>query len=173
MLKGLLLSWMLITVWVVVQSVVLHVAAPRKTFNSMLTWFAPTLPLYLLLYYITPADLGFLLSEYVGVDWRIGLGNGLVVYLLLFLTVGLFYSHADRSITIRLLIELARAPEQRLTLSEMRAMCGVAVLQDRLGIMVRNGFLAARGDRFVLTPKGWIAGTVGLVARRILRIKAF
>jgi len=173
MLKGLLLSGALIVLWAVGQAVVFHVSAPRKVFSSMLRSFAPTIPLYLLLYYVTPAHLGFLPLGFVGMDWRLGLGNGLIVHVLLFLTAGLFYSHADRSITIRLLIELARAPQQRLTLAEMRAMCGVEVLmQDRLDIMIRNGFLATRDDRFVLTPKGWIGGSVGQVARRVLRIRA-
>jgi hypothetical protein len=173
MLKGLLLSGALILAWAVVQSAIFHIAAPRKAFASMMLCFGPTVPIYLLLYSMTPADLGFLPSEFVGVDWRLGLGNGLVVHVLLFLTAGLFYSHADRSITIRLLIELARAPEQRLNLAEMQAMCGVEVLmQDRLDIMVRNGFLVAHGDRFILTPKGWLGGSVGRAARRVLRIKA-
>lgn len=173
MLKGLLLSGVLVAIWVVVQGVVFHVAAPRKAFSSMVAYFVPTVPIYLLIYYVTPADLRFLPPEFVGVDWRLGLGNGLVVHVLLFLTAGLFYSHADRSITIRLLIELARAPRQRLTLAEMQAMCGVEVLmQDRFDIMVHNGFLTASGDRFVLTRKGWVGGSVGRVARRILRIKA-
>jgi hypothetical protein len=139
----------------------------------MLTWFAPTAPGYLFLYWVTPADLGILPAEFAGVDWRLGLANGLLMHLLLFLTAGLFYSHADRSITVRLLIELARAPQQRLTLDQMQAVCGVDVLmQDRLDIMERNRFLARRDDRFVLTAKGWIGGTVGLIARRILRMKA-
>ena len=128
MLKGLLLSGVLVAIWVVVQGVVFHVAAPRKAFSSMVAYFVPTVPIYLLIYYVTPDDLRFLPPEFVGVDWRLGLGNGLVVHVLLFLTAGLFYSHADRSITIRLLIELARAPRQRLTLAEMQAMCGVEVL---------------------------------------------
>lgn len=173
MLKGLLLSGVLLVIWVVVQGVVFHVATPRKAFTSMLASFAPTVPIYLVLYYMTPADLGLLPPRFVGVDWLLGLSNGLVVHVLLFLTAGLFYSHADRSITIRLLIELARAPEQRLTLAEMQAMCGVEVLmQDRLDIMVRNGFLVATGGRFVLTSKGLVGGSVGSVARRILRIRA-
>lgn len=173
MLKGLLLSGVLVAIWVVVQGVVFHVASPRKVFSSMVTSFAPTVPIYLLLYYVTPADLGFLPPGFVGLDWRLSLANGLIVHALLFLTAGLFYSHADRSITIRLLIELARAPEQRLTLAEMQAMCGVEVLmQDRLDIMMQNGFLIASGDRFVLTRKGWVGSSVGRVARRILRIKA-
>lgn len=168
-----MLSGTLMALWLVVQAVVFHVAAPRKAFSSMLTWFSPTVPLYLVLYWALPADLGILGDEFVGADWRLGAANGLLVHVLLFLTAGLFYSHADRSITVRLLIELARAPEQRLTLAQMQAMCGVEVLmQDRLDIMVRNGFLAVREERFVLTAKGWIGGSVGLAARHILRMKA-
>jgi hypothetical protein len=172
-LKGLLLSGTLMMLWLVVQGVVFHAAAPRKAFSSMLGWFAPTIPLYLVLYWVTPANLGVLSDGFVGVDWRLGLLNGLTIHVLLFLTAGLFYSHADRSITVRLLIELSRAPRQRLTLAQMQEMCGVEVLmQDRLDIMVRNGFLVSRGNRFVLTPKGWIGGSVGLVARRVFRMKA-
>ena len=173
MLKGLVLCGLLITTWLIVQAAVFHLMAPRKAFASMLASFAPTLPLYLVLYLVTPADLGFLPSAFVGADWRLGLVNGLVLQVLLFLTAGLFYSHADRSITVRLLIELARAPQQRLTLAQMQAVCGVEVLMaDRLEIMLANRFLIARGDRFVLTPKGWIGGSVGLAARKILRMKA-
>jgi hypothetical protein len=172
-LKGLVLCGLLITTWLIVQAVVFHLVAPRKAFASMLASFAPTLPLYLLLYVMTPADLGFLPSAFVGADWRLGLVNGLVLQVLLFLTAGLFYSHADRSITVRLLIELARAPQQRLTLAQMQAVCGVEVLMaDRLEIMLANRFLIAQGDRFVLTPKGWIGGSIGLAARKILRMKA-
>lgn len=173
MLKGLLLCGLLITTWLVVQAAVFHLVAPRKAFASMLASFAPTVPLYLLLYLMTPADLGFLPPAFVGADWRLGLVNGLALQVLLFLTAGLFYSHADRSITVRLLIELARAPQQRLTLAQMQAVCGVEVLMaDRLEIMLANRFLIAEGDRFVLTPKGWIGGSIGLAARKILRMKA-
>ena len=173
MLKGLVLCGLLMTTWLIVQAAVFHLVAPRKAFASMLTSFAPTLPLYLVLYVVTPADLGVLPPAFVGADWRIGLVNGLVLQVLLFLTAGLFYSHADRSITVRLLIELARAPQQRLTLAQMQAVCGVEVLMaDRLEIMLANRFLIAQGDRFVLTPKGWFGGSIGVAARKILRMKA-
>ena len=172
MLKGLLISGGLMLVWILVQGAVFHVSAPRKAFGSMVGWFTPTIPIFVVLYWVTPADLGVLPARFVGIDWRIGLANGLLVHGLLFLTAGLFYSHADRSITVRLLIELSRAPERRLTLPEMRAVCGVEVLmQDRLDILIQNRFLDIRGDRLLLTTKGWIAGGIGLVARRLLRIK--
>jgi hypothetical protein len=173
MLKGLVLSLALIIAWALVQGAIFHVASPRQVFRSMLASFAPTVAIYLLLYHVTPADLGILPPGFVGVDWRLGLANGLIVLVLLFLTAGLFYSHADRSITVRLLIELARAPEQRLTLGEMQARCGVEVLmEDRLDIMVKNGFLTTHDGRLVLTAKGWVGGSVGALARRLLRVRA-
>ena len=78
--------------------------------------------------------------------------NGLVLQVLLFLTAGLFYSHADRSITVRLLIELARAPQQRLTLAQMQAVCGVEVLMQTGWTSWCQRFLT-RGDRFVSPPR--------------------
>jgi hypothetical protein len=76
-LKGLLLSVTLMALWLVVQGIVFHAAAPRKAFSSMLGWFAPTVPLYLALYWVTPANLGVLPDGFVGADWRLGLLNGL------------------------------------------------------------------------------------------------
>jgi hypothetical protein len=139
----------------------------------MLASVGPSRPLYLVNTGVTPADLVCLTATFDGDDCAYGLVNGLVLQVLLFLTAGLFYSHADRSITVRLLIELARAPQQRLTLAQMQAVCGVEVLMaDRLEIMLANRFLIAQGDRFVLTPKGWIGGSIGVAARKILRMKA-
>jgi len=62
-LKGLVLSGTLMAMWLVVQAVVFHVAAPRKAFSSMLIWFSPTVPLYFVLYWLLPADLGILVTR--------------------------------------------------------------------------------------------------------------
>ena len=75
----------------------------------------------------------------------------------------LFYYHADRSITVRLLIELARAPQQRLSLAQLQAVCGVEVLmQDRLETMALNGFLVLRDGHYHSPPR---AGSAAWAAR--------
>src|SRR5689334_15476497 len=107
MLKGFLLSGGLIVMWALTLGTILHIYAPRRVFGAMLLTYLPTIPAYILLYVWSPADLGVLPKALVGVDWRIGLMNGFVIHILLFLTAGLFYSHADRSITIHLLIALS------------------------------------------------------------------
>lgn len=173
MLKGLVLAGMLVASWAVLQGIVFQLRAPQKAFASMVAWFAPLVPAYVLLYLLTPADLGVLPERFARAATPLGLLNGLAVLVLLFLTGVLFYYHADRSITVRLLIELARAPQQRLSLAQLQAVCGVEVLmQDRLDTMTMNGFLVRRNGRYHLAPKGRLGGLSGTLARRILTMKA-
>ena len=173
MLKGLVLAGLLVGTWAVLQGTVFQLRAPRKAFASMVAWFLPMLPAYVLVSLLTPPDLGFLPERFSLAATPLGLLNGLAVLVLLFLTGVLFYYHADRSITVRLLIELARAPQQRLSLAQMQAVCGVEVLmQDRLETMALNGFLVLRDGRYHLAPKGRLGGLGGTIARRVLTMKA-
>jgi hypothetical protein len=173
MLKGLVLAGMLVATWAVLQGIVFQLRAPQKAFASMVAWFVPLVPAYVLLYLLTPADLGVLPERFARAATPLGLLNGLAVLVLLFLTGVLFYYHADRSITVRLLIELARAPQQRLSLAQLQAVCGVEVLmQDRLDTMTMNGFLVRRDGRYHLAPKGRLGGLGGTLARRVLTMKA-
>jgi hypothetical protein len=172
-LKGMVLAWVLVWVWAVVQGIVFQLRAPEKAFASMVAWFAPMPVAYVALHLATPADLGFLPDRFVGGAAALSLLNGLVLLVLLFLTGVLFYYHADRSITVRLLIEMARAPQQRLSLDQMQAVCGVEVLMhDRLRTMAVNGFLEERDGIYHLAPKGRVGGFAGTVARRVLAMKA-
>jgi hypothetical protein len=174
MLKGIILAGLLIAAWALVQGMVFQLRAPQKAFASMVAWYAPYLPAYVLLYRLTPPDLGFLSERFACAGHALGFLNGLALLVLLFLTGVLFYYHADRSITVRLLIELARAPQQRLSLDQLQTVCGVDVLmQDRLESMALNGFLVLRDGRYHLAPKGRLAGLGGTMARRVLRLKAF
>ena len=173
MLKGLLLAGLLIAVWVLVQGMIFQLRAPQKAFASMVAWFAPMVPAFVLLSVLTPADLGFLPERFARAAPALGLLNGLAMLVLLFLTGVLFYYHADRSITVRLLIELARAPQQRLSLDQLQVVCGVEVLmQDRLDTMTMNGFLVRRDGSYHLAPKGRLGGLGGTLARRALTMKA-
>jgi hypothetical protein len=171
-LKGMVLAWVLVWVWAVGQGIVFQWRAPEKAFASMVAWFAPMPVAYVLLHLLTPPDLGLLPERFVGGAAALSLLNGLALLVLLFLTGVLFYYHADRSITVRLLIEMARAPQQRMSMDQMQAVCGVEVLMhDRLRTMAMNGFLEERGGRYHLAPKGRLGGLAGAIARRVLAMK--
>ena len=172
MLKGIVLAWVLVWAWALVQGIVFQLRAPEKAFASMVSWFAPMPLAYVAIHLLTPGDLGFLPERFVGGPWALSLLNGLALLILLFLTGVLFYYHADRSITVRLLIEMARAPQQRMSLAEMQAVCGVEVLMhDRLRTMAMNGFLEERDGVYCLASKGRVGGLAGTVARRVLAMK--
>jgi hypothetical protein len=172
-LKGMVLAWVLVWMWALVQGIVFQLRAPEKAFASMVSWFAPMPVVYVALHLFTPADLGFLPERFVGGAGALSLLNGVALLILLFLTGVLFYYHADRSITVRLLIEMARSPQQRMTLDQMQAVCGVEVLMhDRLRTMAMNGFLEERDGRYHLARKGRLGGLAGMLARRVLAMKA-
>jgi hypothetical protein len=172
-LKGMVLAWVLVWVWALVQGIVFQLRAPEKAFASMVAWFVPMPVAYVALHLLTPPDLGVLPERFAGGAAALSLPNGLALLILLFLTGVLFYYHADRSITVRLLIEMARAPQQRMTIDQMQAVCGVEVLMhDRLHTMAMNGFLEERDGVFHLTPKGRVGGLAGGIARRVLAMKA-
>ena len=88
MLKGLILAGLLIAIWVLVQGTVFQLRAPQKAFASMVAWFAPMVPAFVLLYVLTPADLGFLPERFARAAPALGLLNGLAMLVLLFLTGG-------------------------------------------------------------------------------------
>jgi hypothetical protein len=173
MLKGIILAGLLIAAWALVQGMVFRLRPPHKAFASMVAWYAPYVPAYVLLYLLTPPHLGLLSERFARAGHALGFLNGLALLILLFLTGVLFYYHADRSITVRLLIVLARAPQQRLSLDQLQTVCGVDVLmQDRLESMALNRFLVLRDGCYHLAPKGRLAGLGGTMARRLLRLKA-
>ena len=173
MLKGILLAWTLVWIWAALQGVVFQLRAPDKAFASRVRCFAPMPFAYVALHLLTPPDLGILPEGALGAAEALSLLNGLALLILLFLTGVLFYYHADRSITVRLLIEMARAPQQRMTLDQMQAVCGVEVLMhDRLHTMAMNGFLVERDGVYHLAPKGRVGGLAGAIARRVLAMKA-
>src|SRR4029450_12056204 len=95
-LKGMVLAWVLVSAWALVQGIVFQLRAPEKAFASMVTWFAPIPVVYVVLHRLTSADLGILPERFVGGPTALSLLNGLALLILLFLTRVLFYFHHAR-----------------------------------------------------------------------------
>ena len=172
MLKGWVLSGFLILLWGGLQPIIFHVSSPQSRFQSMVTWFFPTVPVYFLLYWLTPANLWWLPGRLAATPYALGLLNGFLIHALLFLTCVQFYYHVDRSITLRLLTEFGRAPGGLLTLGQIRQKYGLEdIIQSRLEAMVLNQFLFLRENRYYLTTKGRLAAWMALSTRKLFRIK--
>lgn len=172
MLKGLILAGGLVLLWGLVQLAVFRARRPRSAFQSMLACGLPTFPLYVVLYVATPGDLGILPAQLAATPFWLGLLNGAVLHVALFLTGVQFYFHVARSISVRLLMEFRRAPGQRLSREELERAYGVEdVVGPRLEAMVRNGYLRQEGDCYFVRPRGRLGAWVGATMRRLLVFK--
>ena len=95
--------------------------------------------------------------------------NGLIIYIFLFLSYGQIYYLTDRSISVRTFIELSKASDARLTLSELQKKYDHAtLLGKRLEAMVYGKFLKKEGDFYKPTWKGLLAAKFFRLGRKIL-----
>lgn len=155
MAKGLLLSLFLVALWILAQLVVVHAFRPVRVFSAMTWLFAPTLPAFVVLYVLAPPGLFVLPEGLVRESMALGLLNGLFVHLLLYCTWVEAFFCIDRPVTLRILVEFAKAPRGRLTLPQIRDVYSLEqMIAQRLHSMRLNGYVEERGGRYVLTPKG-------------------
>lgn len=171
MAKGLLLSIIVVLTSVVAQAVVVHMLRPVKVFNTMALLFLLTVPVFLVLYDITPRDLYVLPESLARTPAALGCLNGLLVHILLYCTwVEAFY-YIDRPVTLRILVEFAKSPGGYLTLSEIRGVYGLEqMITSRLESMRINGYLEEQYDRYILTRKGKALARAIQLVRQALRV---
>lgn len=172
MLKGLILSVLLITGWGIVQLVVFHSVHPRNPLKSMIASFLPTLPAYLLLYTVTPPTLGILSHHLAATPAPLGMLNGVLLLFLLFLTCVQFYYHLNRAISLRILIEFEKAAGRSMTLEQIERACSLgSLIGGRIEALVAYGLVSRSGGCHYLGARGRIAAAVGRMARKVIRLK--
>jgi len=132
--------------------------------------YALFLGIYTLLAFTVPGDL---ISE--GIEEINALGtfvaylNGAALYTLCFMFYGTMYYCVDRSISVRIAIELDNAPEKKLTLPALQAQYRQdQLLSMRLKDMVYGGYAEIDGDVYRLLPKGSFLAKINKLGRKIL-----
>ena len=169
MIKGYLLSLGLILIWVMTQITVFQIRRPTRKFLCFTLLYFLTLPAYVVLYFATPPDLGFLPPALAQTPVLTGFFNGLLVHLLLYCTYGEFFFYVDRPLTLQMLVEFLKQPDGTLTALELSKRYSMErMIRERLASMVHNRYLVKEGDRFRLTPKGECFGRIFTLIRAIL-----
>jgi hypothetical protein len=172
MAKGLLLSVAITAVWGVAVIARLHQRTPQRIFRMMVSAFIPTIPVYGVLYWVTPPGLGVLPARLTLTPVALGFWNGLLFHLLFFLTIVQCFYHVNRSITLRLLTEFERASGHFLTVAELSKVYGLdQMIQNRVEAMAQNHFIEHRGGRYYLARKGQVFARIALLARAALKLK--
>lgn len=139
----------------------------KKRFNAMaLTWFV-LLAAYGILYAVFVHHLP---ASFVS-PGIVGILNGAVVYLLLFLIYCCFY-FTDHSLSVAYMIELEHRPGKTMTRAQLKERFPHdAMLRQRFADMMVSGYVIQEGECYRLTSKGKLfAGILGTI-KRLLKLE--
>ena len=138
-------------------------------FKSLVIIFAITVPLFPLVYFLTPRDLFFLPRQCSQTTFWLGLFTGLLAHILFFFAYVEFFYYVERSVTLRILVEIRKRPE--CTLEEVRGIYNMeTMVADRVNVMRENGFVELERGLWQLTSKGKLFTQTFSLTRRILNL---
>lgn len=169
MLKGIVMSAVLTFLWIAAQIAIIHLRKPRRFFVLHCVLFVCTVPLYLLLFLITPADLFVLPPACARTSDALGIITGLVAHLLFFFAYVEVFYYVERSVTLRMLVEVSRRPGCRI--GDLQSCYRVeAMVEERLRAMRGNRFIALSEGVWRLTRRGRLFARACILSRRVLNL---
>ena len=169
MLKGIIISFLLSLVWIGAQIAAVHLRKPRRVFLLLLSLFTITMPLFPLAYFLTPRDLFFLPQRCSLTPLWLGLSAGLLLHVLIFFAYVEFFYYVERSVTLRMLVELRKRPESPLEL--IQETYGVeGMVRERMEAMRENGFVRRINGSWLLTRKGSVFAKTFILFRSLLNL---
>jgi hypothetical protein len=170
--KAVLVSLAVTFAWLLLQNAWVHLFKPTRIFRGIALAFFVSWPLVPVVYWSTPADLGFLPVGLSGTPPRVGVAAAVLLHLLFFFNWCQFFFYVDRSITLRLLVEFVKSPDGVRTLDEIRGVYDLErMIRARMSVLHRNGWLVKGPDgRDRLTWKAKFVARGTLLLRKVFGI---
>jgi hypothetical protein len=169
MTSGLLAAFITFGLFLIGQIALFQLFDIRRRFNALALIWTALLVAYGFLYALFLSCLPSVLV-YSGpvstVPGIIGIANGVVLYLLLFLVYCCLY-FTDHSLCVAFMIELEGRPSRRMTRRELKERFPHdKMLQQRLADLIASGYARKEGDYYRLVRKGVLfAGGLGTIKR--------
>ncbi|MBI1911572.1 MAG: hypothetical protein HYS21_06185 [Deltaproteobacteria bacterium] len=184
MLKAVILGFACFILFLVLHIIVFRFFTLKERFRAMTLIFYSIIPIYIALYWLIPT--GYMILTPVGdrafvpflsmdaiykITAALYFLSGLMLYAFLFLGYCQFYFIVDRSISVRLMIELERAPLKRLSYEEMQKVYPFSgMLSRRLEHMVEGSYLKVEAGYYSNTGKGRLEARVFRFLKDFLRL---
>ncbi|MEK7773829.1 MAG: hypothetical protein AAB307_05730 [Deltaproteobacteria bacterium] len=184
MIKAYLLGFLCFALFLCVHVIVFRTIELKERFRAIKTIFFSLIPVYAALYFITPS--GYVVVEtggpaaffsaapfgtIVAVTVYIHFLSGFMLYLFLFLGYCQFYFIVDRSISVRVMIEIEKSPDGRLSAEEIQKVYPFkGILDRRLEHMVCGNYIEDRNGRYSNTGKGRAEALVFSFLKDLLRL---
>jgi hypothetical protein len=143
---------------------------PRPSRLLNLLWLA-FLPVYLAGFLVLSHNCPRLAVNLHTANGVINLLNGLLIQVLLLIGYTAFFFLIERGLSLRVTIEISRAPQGRMKLAEiMRVYTYDYILEKRLGQILAMGYWRKDGENFVSTIKGRRFAAANKLVWKLLRI---
>lgn len=168
MIKASILGFLCFMLFLCVHAAVFHTFDLKERFRAIKTIFFALIPVYAALYLIMPA--GYIVVEtggpaaffstaplgtIVAATRGIYFLSGFMLYLFLFLGYCQFYFIVDRSISVRVMIEIENSPGGSLSAEEIQRVYPFkGILDRRLDHMLYGNYVRERDGRYSNTRKG-------------------
>jgi hypothetical protein len=178
-MKGLILSVAALVLYGLLTMVAAHVLRPRRHLKLFVFAMPVGVVAYLLLYWLTPADLYFLPGGWICTNQRLDLLYGLVVFLFNCHSFICAVFVACSGFSVSLLVAIHRAGTQLLSTEDLVAMFRTADGSDRIygwrvPHLVQRGYLRKdpESGSYTLTPKGRIIARIACYLKRMMNLKS-
>lgn len=150
MLKGILIALFCFILFLLIHVVLFHNRPIKKHFYTLVIIFSSLIPVYVLIYFLTPDFLTDSASSTV-----VSFLNGIAIYIFLFFGYGHFYFLVARSLSVRMMIELENSPEKQLTFEQMKEVYNPDdLVWKRLEQMVNANYITKNSGYYKNTRKG-------------------
>ena len=166
--QGIIVAVLASTAWILVQNLFMHLRPTENRFRAMVVGYLVSLPFVFVVYHRLPA-----LAPYSGVGSPLlGLFHAYLLHLLLFLCYGECFYHVERSVTLRLLVEILQHGDEPAPLQAIQGRYNVeGMIRERLEVLHVRGFVDRVDDSWRLLFKGTMLARVTVAIAWVFQIK--
>ena len=172
MKQGVLAAIVVSLVWVFLQNLLMFVRPAENRFRSMLTGYILSLPFVYPVYRWLPVLCFVDASGVAPESPYLGLFHAYFFHLLLFFSYVECFYHVERSVSLRLLVELLKQGDAGAPLQEIQGRYPVeGMIQQRLEVLRDRGFIELRNDSWHLHFKGALLARVTVAISWLFQAK--
>jgi hypothetical protein len=158
--------------WIVLQNLLMHFRPAENRFKTMVVGYLLSLPFVLVAYRWMPPLASSAAATANVESPALGLFHAYLFHCLLFLCYGECFYHVERSVTLRLLLELHEHRGEAAPLQAIQERYPVeGMIRERLEVLRDRGLIEGRGDLWHLRSKGTALARVTVAAAWLFQFK--
>ena len=169
MFHGILTALVSTLFWVVIQNLWMHIRPHPQRFQAIVGGYVFSLPLVYFAYRWMPVWFEASPEEAPALGWV----HAYLLHFLLFAFYGECFFHVERSVTLRLLVEILHAGPKGVDLESLRSQYPVGqMVAQRLEVLRKNGFVCQESGRWRLREKARFLARFAALGNWLLRASA-